>query len=106
MRIFSDNSVLKGLDDFNLRAADAYLSGCEPTPIEPDSEHHSADYNCHNCDDSECDFWEDYNGVQIENNIPVGYGIKNKTSLQMELSITKGKAKRRIRRKLRKLGSK
>jgi hypothetical protein len=100
MKIFSDNNVLKGLDDYNLRAADAYLSGCEPAQIEPDSEHHSGDYNCHNCDDKECEYWADYNGV-----IPVGYGINNETSLKMELNLAKGKVKRKIRRQLKKLKS-
>lgn len=124
MKIFGEKNPLKGLDDYNLRAADAYLSGCEPTQIEPDSEHHSGDYNCNNCEDQECEYWADYNGVQIQPqeekvfilNKPICLGpsecIPNiieitldeyRQSLQKELKQAKGKAKRSIRRKLRKL---
>lgn len=103
MKIFSDDNVLKGLDDYNLRMADMYMTGCEPKQIEPDSGHHSGDYNCNHCDDQDCNYWLDFNGVQIEETIPVGFGVQNKTSLEIELSITKGKARRKIRRQLRKM---
>lgn len=39
------------------------MEQCKPTPIEPESKYHSADYNCNSCDNKECEHWADYNEV-------------------------------------------
>lgn len=102
MRIFGEGNPLKGLDEYNLRLADAYYSGCEPKQIEPDSEHHSGDYNCNNCEDQECEYWADYNGVQVENtDDEYHYPIIFISRKEQELKQAKGKAKRKIRRQLK-----
>ncbi|MFA7658788.1 MAG: hypothetical protein WCY19_05085 [Candidatus Gastranaerophilaceae bacterium] len=49
MRINNENG-LKGLDDFNLRAADPVCSDCEPSK----------------CDDKDCDVYLDFWGVQVQ----------------------------------------
>lgn len=48
-------------DDWLFQLAEDYNTSCEPKKLEPDSEHHSGDYNCNNCDDIECEYWSEYN---------------------------------------------
>lgn len=75
MKINNSNE-LKGLDDFNLRGAYSICDDCQPEK----------------CDDQDCDFYLDFHGVQIDCEI----------SLQEQLKQAKGKAKRKIRRQLKK----
>lgn len=84
---------LKNLDNFNLRGADGICHDCDP----------------HLCDDQGCEFYMDYNGVQIESaelltpkytNIVYSY-----LDLKAELITTKGKARRKIRRLLKGLNN-
>lgn len=53
-------------DKYLAKLADDYNSGCEPEQIEPDSRYHSGDYNCHNCDNEDCEHWGEYNAVKIK----------------------------------------
>lgn len=78
MKINNENE-LKGLDDFNLRGADDICHNCDP----------------HLCDDQECEFYMDFFGPQIEN--------PHITYLKLHLKTAKGKAKRKIRRQLKRI---
>lgn len=40
---------------------------CLPQALERESKYHSADYNCHHCDDNTCNFYTEFNPeVQAE----------------------------------------
>ena len=35
---------------------------CEPDILEKENKYHSADFNCNNCNQSDCAYWILYNG--------------------------------------------
>ena len=52
---------MENYDDYLDNLAEEHNKNCEPEQIEPSSKHHSGAYNCHHCDNTECESWNEYN---------------------------------------------
>ena len=42
-----------------------YQEDCVPEPVEAESKYHSADFNCINCNQTDCSFWILYNRKDV-----------------------------------------
>lgn len=117
-----------GYDEWLLKQADEYCSGCEPKVIKVEKEYEGCEpdgtpvfseahvLNCEECNEKECEHWLEYNEGEpchicgeltglncYDCDQPLCEKCKCDCELQDQLKNAKGKEKRKIRRQLRKL---